>query len=91
MRRNAQARAMAPEVVMAVMSAAVDALCVRFPGERREAVERVAYEVTSELVSTVTDPERLATMLRRRATARLTAATGELTPIRSTPRVPYPR
>ncbi len=83
MPRNAGTKAMAPEQVLAVMATAVDAVAARLPGECREAVERVVYEVTSELVSTITEPERLATMLRLRATARLTAAMGELTPIRS--------
>lgn len=84
-------RAMRPDQVLVVMTAAVDALCARLPGERREAVERTVYEVIAELVSTVSDPDRLATMLLLRATARLTAATGELTAIRSTARVPGPR
>ncbi len=90
MARNARTRAMAPDQVLAIMTAAVDAVCARLPGERRETIERTVYEVTAELVSTITDPERLATMLRLRATARLTAATGELTPIRSR-RLPAPR
>jgi hypothetical protein len=81
---------MAPELVLAVMADAVDAVASRLPGQRREAIERVVYEVTAELVSTITDPERLATMLRLRATARLTAAAGELTPIRSRT-LPAPR
>jgi hypothetical protein len=89
MPRNTRTRAISPDEVLAVMAAAVDTLCRRMPGERRESVERVVYEVTAELVSTITDPERLASMLRLRATARLTAATGELTPIRS--RLPAPR
>jgi hypothetical protein len=88
MRRNARTRAIAPETVLALMNAAIDAVCARLPGERRESVERVVYEVATELVSTVTDPDRLATMLRLRATARLTAATGHLTPIRSTTELP---
>jgi hypothetical protein len=84
MRHDARTRAVPPDVVVAVMAATVDAVCARQPGERRETVERTVYEVTAELVSTVGDPERLATMLRLRATPRLTAAAGELTPIRST-------
>jgi hypothetical protein len=90
MRRNAT-RAVAPDLVLAIMTAAVEALCAGLPAQRRETIERTVYEVTAELVSTITDPERLATMLRRRATARLTAAAGELTPIRSKTRVPAPR
>jgi hypothetical protein len=90
MRRNAT-RAVAPDLVLAIMTAAVEALCAGLPAQRRETIERTVYEVTAELVSTITDPERLATMLRRRATARLTAAAGELTPIRSKTRVPTPR
>ena len=86
MRRNARTRALAPEAVLAIMSAAVDTLCARLPTEPRESVERVVYEVAAELVSTITDPDRLATMLRLRATARLTAATGTPIPIRSTAR-----
>jgi hypothetical protein len=77
---------MAPETVLAVMAAAVDVLCAGLPAERRESVERVVYEVAAELVSTVSDPDRLATMLRLRATARLAAATGDLIPIQSTSR-----
>lgn len=90
MPRNAT-RAIAPDLVLVIMTAAVDALCARLPAERRETIERLVYEVTAELVSTITDPERLAAMLRRRATARLTAATGELTAIRSKARLPAPR
>ncbi len=90
MRRNTKTRALAPEAVLAVMAAAVETLCARLPGERRESIERVVYEVAAELVSTVTDPERFATMLRLRATARLTAATGELIPVRSTSELPAP-
>lgn len=90
MPRNAT-RAIAPDLVLVIMAAAVDTLCARLPNERRETIERAVYEVTAELVSTVTDPDRLATMLRLRATARLTAATGELTPIRSKTRLPAPR
>lgn len=82
---------MAPDVVLAVMTAAVEAVCARLPGEPREVVERVVYDVTAELVSTVTDAERLAAMLRLRATARLAAATGELIPVRSTANLPAPR
>lgn len=82
MPRNAGAKAMTAKEVFAVMEAAVEAVCRRLPDERRETVERTVYEVTAELVSTITDPTRLATMLRLRATALLTAATGELTPIR---------
>ena len=92
MRRNARTKALPPDVVMAVMSAAADILCTRLPGTPREVVERTVYDVAAELVSTVTDANRLATMLRLRATARLTAATGRLTPIRSTPPgLPRPR
>lgn len=95
MRRNTRARALPPDVVMAIMAGAVETLCARLPGERRETVERTVYDVTAELVSTVGDAERLATMLRRRAMARLIAATGQLTPIRSTispaPRLPAAR
>ncbi len=83
MRRNAGPRAMPPDQVLAVMTAAADALCARMPGERRETVERTVYEVTAELISTVTDPERLAAMLRLRATARLSAAAGEPVAVRS--------
>jgi hypothetical protein len=83
MPRNAGAKTMAAEEVFAIMAAAVEVVCGRLPGERRETVERTVYDVTAELVSTITDPARLATMLRLRATARLTAATGELTPIRT--------
>ncbi|HEV7647151.1 MAG TPA: hypothetical protein VGP26_03225 [Actinophytocola sp.] len=90
MARNAT-RAIAPDLVLAIMNTAVETLCARLPAERRETIERTVYEVTAELVSTVTDPERLATMLRLRATARLTAATGELTPIRSKTQLPSPR
>jgi len=88
MRRNARTMALSPETVLAVMTAAIDGVCARLPDERRETVERVVYEVATELVSTVTDPDRLATMLRLRATARLTAATGHLMPIRSTAELP---
>jgi hypothetical protein len=90
MARNAT-RAIAPDLVLVIMTGAVEALCARLPAERRETIERTVYEVTAELVSTVTDPERLAPMLRLRATARLTAATGELTPIRSKTHLPSPR
>jgi hypothetical protein len=90
MPRNAT-RAIAPDLILVIMNSAVDVLCVRLPAEPRETIERTVYEVTAELVSTITDPERLATMLRLRATARLTAATGELTPIRSSTHLPSPR
>jgi hypothetical protein len=90
MARNAGPRSIAPEQVLSVMSAAVDVLCERLPGTRREIVEQVVYDVTAELVSTITDPGRLATMLRLRATARLSASTGELTAIRSTTPLPAP-
>jgi hypothetical protein len=79
-----------PDEVLAVMTSAVETLASRLPGTHRQLLERVVYEVTSELVSTITDPARLAAMLRLRAAARLTASTGELTPIRSTPRTVPP-
>jgi hypothetical protein len=82
MQRNGT-KALAPDQVVAVMAAAVEVVCGRVPDVRRETVERTVYEVTAELVSTITDPDRLATMLRLRATARLTALNGDLTPIRS--------
>ena len=90
MPRNTGTKAMAPEQVLAVMAGAVAAVTARLPEQRREMIERVVYEVTAELVSTISDPERLATMLRLRATARLSAATGQLTPIRSR-MLPAPR
>lgn len=91
MARNAGIMAPAPDEVLAVMAAAVDVLCARLPGTPQETVERVVYEVTAELVATISDPGRLATMLRLRAAARLAAAAGQLTPIRSRTAVPAPR
>jgi len=90
MARNAT-RALEPDQVLAIMTTSIEVLCARLPEQRRETIERTVYEVTAELVSTITDPDRLATMLRLRATARLTAASGELTPIRSKTSLPAPR
>jgi hypothetical protein len=86
--RNTGSRSLAPDQVLEVMSAAVDMLCGRLPGTPRKTVEQVVYDVTAELVSTITDAARLATMLRLRATARLCASSGQLTPIRSSAPAP---
>jgi hypothetical protein len=59
------------------MAAAVEALRVRLPEQSQETIERAVYDVATELVSTITDPARLTTMLRLRATARLSASSGD--------------
>lgn len=83
--RNAGPRPIAPAEVLCIMASAIEVLSGRLPELCRESIERVVYEVATELVSTVTEPQRLATMLRLRATARLSAAAGHPLPIRSTP------
>lgn len=83
---------MAPDEVLRVMAVSVEVLRVRLPEQDQETIERAVYDVATELVSTITDPDRLATMLRLRATARLSAATGDPVPIRSAePPLPEPR
>ncbi|OLF05350.1 hypothetical protein BLA60_36610 [Actinophytocola xinjiangensis] len=64
------------------MDDAVRVLTDRLPDEVPADITRVVYEVTTELVSTVNDPQRLSTMLRLRATARLSALSGNPVPIR---------
>ncbi|WP_154814850.1 hypothetical protein [Actinophytocola xinjiangensis] len=65
-----------------IMDDAVRVLTDRLPDEVPADITRVVYEVTTELVSTVNDPQRLSTMLRLRATARLSALSGNPVPIR---------
>jgi len=64
------------------MDDAARVLSARLPDESRADIDRVVYEVTTELVSTITDAQRLSTMLRLRATARLSALSGNPVPIR---------
>ncbi|HWM06189.1 MAG TPA: hypothetical protein VNP92_27915 [Actinophytocola sp.] len=90
-RRNAGPRPVETAELLGIMAAAVEAVARRLPGQSRETVERAVYDVAAELVSTVTDPDRLATMLRLRATARLSASTGTPIPIQSRNRRAVPQ
>lgn len=90
-RRNAGPRPVETAELLGIMAAAVEAVARRLPGQNLETVERTVYDVAAELVSTVTDPQRLATMLRLRATARLSASTGTPIPIRSRNPRPVPQ
>lgn len=82
MARNTGRRPIAPDQLITIMDDAVRALAVRLPEESRSDITRVVYEVATELVCTVTDPQRLSTMLRLRADARLRALAGDPVPIR---------
>lgn len=82
MARNTRQRPIASDQLITIMDDAVRVLTTRLPEESRADITRVVYEVTSELVSTITDAQRLSTMLRLRATARLQASSGNPVPIR---------
>lgn len=82
MARNVGPRPISPDQIIAIMNDAIRVLSARMPDEAQADIARIVYEVTTELVSTVTDPERLSTMLRLRATARLQARSGNPLPIR---------
>lgn len=82
MARNVVPRAIAPDQLITIMDDAVGFLSARLPEESRADIAHVVYEVTTELVSTVTDPARLSSMLRLRAAARLRARAGHPVPIR---------
>ena len=82
MARNVGPRPISPDQIIEIMNDAIRVLSTRMPDEPERDIARLVYEVTTELVSTVTDPQRLATMLRLRATARLQARSGNPVPIR---------
>jgi hypothetical protein len=82
MARNTRQKPIASDQLITIMDDAVRVLTTRLPEESRADITRVVYEVTSELVSTITDAQRLSTMLRLRATARLQASSGNPVPIR---------
>lgn len=82
MTRNTSRRPITADQLTMIMDDAVRFLSDRLPDESRDDIARVVYEVTTELVSTVTDPERLSAMLRLRANARLLALGGNPVPIR---------
>ena len=82
MARNTGPRPVTPDQIITIMTDATRDLAGRMPEYSRESVARVVYEVATELVSTVTDPQRLAVMLRRRSAARLRAQAGHPVPIR---------
>lgn len=80
--RNPGPRAIAPDQLITIMNDAVRELSARLPEESQSGIADVVYEVTTELVSTITDPARLSSMLRLRAAARLRARAGHPVPIR---------
>ncbi|GAB3459545.1 hypothetical protein [Actinophytocola sediminis] len=82
MARDFRQRAIAGDQLITIMDNAVRVLTTQLPEESPTDISRVVYEVATELVSTVTDPARLSTMLRLRATARLRALAGHPVPIR---------
>lgn len=82
MGRNAGARPVDPDRIVTIMTEAVRDLSDRLPGVSQAEIGRVVYEVAIELVSSVTDPVRLASMLRLRAVARLRAQAGHPIAIR---------
>jgi hypothetical protein len=82
MARNVSPKAIASDQLITIMNDAVRVLSARLPEESQTDIARVVYEVTTELVCTITDPQRLSTMLRLRATARLRALSGDPVPIR---------
>jgi hypothetical protein len=82
MTRNVGPRSIAPDQLVDIMNDAIRVLSARMPDEPETDIARTVYEVATELVSTVTDPERLSSMLRLRTTARLQARAGNPVPIR---------
>jgi len=82
MARNVGPRPITPDQIIAIMNDAVRVLSARMPDEPEADIARTVYGVTTELVTTVTDPERLSSMLRLRTTARLQARSGNPVPIR---------
>lgn len=82
MPRDAAGRPVTADQLTTIMDDAARVLSARLPDESRADIDRVVYEVTTELVSTITDAQRLSTMLRLRATARLSALSGNPVPIR---------
>jgi len=82
MPRDTAGRPVTADQLTTIMDDAARVLSARLPDESRADIDRVVYEVTTELVSTITDAQRLSTMLRLRATARLSALSGNPVPIR---------
>lgn len=82
MARNVGPKAIASDQLINIMNDAMRVLSAGLPEESQTDIARVVYEVTSELVTTITDPERLSAMLRLRAKARLRALSGDPVPIR---------
>jgi hypothetical protein len=74
--RNGGRPAVAACVVGDILADATVRLAARHPGFAWSVVAEVTYQVATELVSVIVDPERLSRMLDSRAHARLMAMAG---------------
>jgi hypothetical protein len=84
--RNRGRVAVPGHLVAHAVAAATARLARRHPSIEHDVVHSAVYQAAVELVSTVTDPDRLAPLLERRGHARLLAMTGAPLAISRSPR-----